>query len=202
MWQELVWSNVAAFLRIDVLALDIESQEADSDICYRSFTLADAGCSKPGCAFSGASKPGPCSATEGILSYYEIKNILNGASTKKRDAITPTHDEKSAVNYFTFDNDQWVSYDDDRTFKQKVDWANGVGMGGGLIWASDLGTPGPHCGSLIERAQETADCCTRRWQVYSSRWIAWTNYSLGASTPRHRQSAVKSAVYYTRHSGE
>jgi len=106
MWQELVWSNVAAFLRIDVLALDIESQEADSDICYRSFTLADAGCSKPGCAFSDASKPGPCSATEGILSYYEIKNILNEASTKKRDAITPTHDEKSAVNYFTFDNDQ------------------------------------------------------------------------------------------------
>lgn len=30
------------------------------------------------------------------------------------------------------------SYDDDVTLKQKVHWANGVGLGGALIWASDL----------------------------------------------------------------
>ncbi len=105
----------------------------------RSFTLADSSCSKPGCAFSGASNPGPCSATGGILSYYEIMNILNGATTKKRATITPTHDSVDAVNYFTFDDNQWVSYDNAVTFKQKVDWANSVGLGGGLIWASDLG---------------------------------------------------------------
>lgn len=106
----------------------------------RSFTLADPSCSKPGCAFSGASNPGPCTATGGILAYYEIMDILNGATaSKKRATITPTYDEVDAVNYFTFDKDQWVSYDDARTFKQKVDWANGIGLGGALIWASDLG---------------------------------------------------------------
>lgn len=100
----------------------------------RSFTLADPSCSTPGCPFSGASNPGPCTATGGILAYYEIMDILNGAS-----AIKPTHDTADAVNYFTFNNDQWVSYDDAVTLKQKVDWANGVGLGGALIWASDLG---------------------------------------------------------------
>ncbi|MCJ1245495.1 hypothetical protein MMC30_002699 [Trapelia coarctata] len=98
----------------------------------RSFTLADPSCSTPGCQFSGASNPGPCTATGGILSYYEIMAVLNDKSIK------PIHDSASAVKYFTFGNNQWVSYDDDVTFKQKVDWANGVGLGGALIWASDL----------------------------------------------------------------
>lgn len=44
------------------------------------------------------------------------------------------------MNYFTFDDNQWVSYDDEITFGQKLDWANDVGLGGAMIWASDLGT--------------------------------------------------------------
>ena len=107
----------------------------------RSFTLADPSCNTPGCQFSGASNPGPCTATGGILGYYEIMAVLNGGSSTKRDnSIKPTHDASGAVNYFTFDKDQWVSYDDAVTFKQKTDWADSVGMGGALIWASDLGT--------------------------------------------------------------
>ncbi|KAF4160011.1 hypothetical protein CNMCM6936_004140 [Aspergillus lentulus] len=105
----------------------------------RSFTLADPSCNTPGCPFSGASSPGPCSATGGMLAYYEIQDVLSQASSgKKRGAITPTHDKEAAVNYFTFDDNQWVSYDDEVTFKQKVDWADSIGMGGALIWASDL----------------------------------------------------------------
>ena len=30
-----------------------------------------------------------------------------------------------------------VSYDDKVTFGQKVDWANSVGLGGLMIWASN-----------------------------------------------------------------
>lgn len=100
----------------------------------RSFTLSDSGCTKPGCAFKGASNPGPCSDAGGILAYYEIMSVL-AAHTD----IKPTYDKDSAVKYFTFARDQWVSYDDSVTFKQKVDWANSIGFGGALIWASDLG---------------------------------------------------------------
>ncbi|GIJ91962.1 hypothetical protein Asppvi_010937 [Aspergillus pseudoviridinutans] len=107
----------------------------------RSFTLSDPACTAPGCPFSGASKPGPCSDTGGILAYYEIMAALDGStSSSKRATISPTHDKAAAVNYFTFHQNQWVSYDDATTFKQKVDWADSVGLGGGMIWASDLDT--------------------------------------------------------------
>lgn len=104
----------------------------------RAFTLQDKGCAKPGCAFKGPSYAGPCSDTAGMLAYYEISSILQGTS-KKRATITPVHDKEAAVNYFTFDDNQWVSYDDKTTFKQKVNWADEVGLGGAMIWASDLG---------------------------------------------------------------
>ncbi|KAE8150566.1 hypothetical protein BDV25DRAFT_172049 [Aspergillus avenaceus] len=104
----------------------------------RAFTLSDPSCKKPGCPFSGASKAGPCSDTGGMLAYYEIMSVLQGKSGKKRATITPTHDKEAAVNYFTFDDNQWISYDDKTTFKQKIDWANDIGLGGALIWASDL----------------------------------------------------------------
>ncbi|KAL4749617.1 hypothetical protein BDW72DRAFT_194648 [Aspergillus terricola var. indicus] len=102
----------------------------------RSFTLADPACNKPGCPFSGAAKAESCSGTGGMLAHYEILSILQGG--KKRDKLKVTHDKDAAVNYLTFDDDQWVSYDDVVTFKQKVDRANSVGLGGSLVWASDL----------------------------------------------------------------
>ncbi|RMJ21664.1 hypothetical protein PHISP_07467 [Aspergillus sp. HF37] len=45
------------------------------------------------------------------LSKSEIENIL-----KRNEGVNKIHDEKAAVNYFTFDEDQWVSYDDNVTF--------------------------------------------------------------------------------------
>ena len=53
--------------------------------------------------------------------------------------LKPVWDKTSAVKYVVFNGNQWVSYDDSDTFKQKVDWANTQGLGGALIWASDTG---------------------------------------------------------------
>lgn len=100
----------------------------------RSFQLSSSGCSTPGCQFSGGASPGPCSATSGILYYYEIQAMLSQHPTLK-----PVWDKTSAVKYVVFNGNQWVSYDDSDTFKQKVDWANTQGLGGALIWASDTG---------------------------------------------------------------
>lgn len=68
------------------------------------------------------------------LSYYEVQQILSSNSDLK-----PIHDKTAAVKYLVFGTNQWISYDDKDTFKQKVDWANEIGFGGSLIWASDLG---------------------------------------------------------------
>lgn len=68
------------------------------------------------------------------LAYYEVQDIL-----KKNPNINIIHDKESAVKFFTFDKNQWISFDDKDTFKQKVEWANDAGFSGSLIWASDLG---------------------------------------------------------------
>ncbi|KAG6039144.1 hypothetical protein E4U41_003160 [Claviceps citrina] len=99
----------------------------------RAFTLSSPSCTTPGCPFSGGAKPGVCTKTSGYLAYYEVQDIL-----KKNSNIKVIHDKEAAVKYFTFDTNQWISYDDRDTLKQKVDWANDVGFSGSLIWASDL----------------------------------------------------------------
>ena len=101
----------------------------------RSYTLSDPSCTTPGvCRFSTGGNPGPCTATSGYLSYYEIKDVL-----AKNPGIVVRHDVAATVKYFSWGSNQWIAYDDADTFKQKVDWANSVGFSGSLIWASDLG---------------------------------------------------------------
>ena len=63
---------------------------------------------------------------------------MGKASKSKRD-VNVVHNKEAAVKYFTWDNDQWISYDDADTFQQTVDWADQTGFSGSLIWASDLG---------------------------------------------------------------
>ncbi|KAF2824330.1 glycoside hydrolase [Ophiobolus disseminans] len=98
----------------------------------RSFQLQDASCNTPGCRFKGGAAAGPCSDTSGILMYYEIMNLL-----KQNPSLKPIHDKDASVKYLVYNNDQWLSYDDAQTMKQKREWANKIGLGGSLIWASD-----------------------------------------------------------------
>jgi len=98
----------------------------------RSFQLEDPSCSTPGCPFKGGAKAGPCSKTSGVLMYYEIQQIRNQVSNARL-----VHDKDAGVKYLVWDSDQWVSYDDADTFKDKVAWADEIGIGGSLIWAVD-----------------------------------------------------------------
>ncbi|KAJ5400883.1 hypothetical protein N7465_011372 [Penicillium sp. CMV-2018d] len=97
----------------------------------RSFQLKDKKCSDAGCAFAGAANKGSCTGNAGTLAYFEIQNIIKDQKPKI------IHDKKAAVNYIVFDDDQWVSFDNNETFKQKVDWADSVGLGGVMIWSID-----------------------------------------------------------------
>jgi chitinase len=75
-----------------------------------------------------------CTKNSGTLSYKEIDQII------KQDNLTPYYDKENAVKYITWNKDQWVSYDDEETFQQKIKFANNLGLGGLLIWAIDLDT--------------------------------------------------------------
>ncbi|KAK9559948.1 hypothetical protein V6Z77_005582 [Aspergillus fumigatus] len=108
----------------------------------RSFTLEDSSCNTPGCAFSttsgsGGARAGECTGTSGILSDYEISRIIDDYS------VNVHYDEAAGVNWMTWSGDQWVSFDNGRTLKQKADFANSKCLGGLFSWALDLGGPGP-----------------------------------------------------------
>ncbi|RFU36258.1 hypothetical protein B7463_g71, partial [Scytalidium lignicola] len=65
----------------------------------RSFKLEDLNCWKVRCPFSGAGDQGPCTQTDGILSYKEIGDILASTNAK------PYYDEDAQVNYTAIDFD-------------------------------------------------------------------------------------------------
>ncbi|GLA58752.1 hypothetical protein AtubIFM54640_008854 [Aspergillus tubingensis] len=126
----------------------------------RSFTVADATCLEPGCAFSDAGNAGPCTATAGVLSYKGEPSM----SLPARKTIVPRTyangkgpleiveymadgdavvylDNADAVNYMIWDSaTQWVSFDTNVTFQQKIAYANEVCLGGLMIWSLDQDT--------------------------------------------------------------
>ncbi|ORY61420.1 uncharacterized protein BCR38DRAFT_525824 [Pseudomassariella vexata] len=99
----------------------------------RSFTLSDPSCSKPNgvCQFSGGAEAGSCSNASGILTLKEIQDTIS------YNGVTPVWDKEAMVKYVTWNDDQWVSYDDDDTFDQKRKFANSRCLGGTMVWAMD-----------------------------------------------------------------
>lgn len=102
----------------------------------RSFTLEDPTCSQPWCRFSESGKAGECTNAAGILSISEITKII-----QDKDPETFL-DTEAAVKWITWDDDQWVSYDDEDTFTMKTDYAMDTGLSGFMVWAIDQGVKG------------------------------------------------------------
>ncbi|KAJ2907324.1 hypothetical protein MKZ38_003180 [Zalerion maritima] len=97
----------------------------------RSFTMEDPSCLSAGCPFSGGAKNGSCTNVSGVLSGKEIRDIID-------DGATVTYDAEAGVKIVTWDSDQWVSFDDEDTLGEKVEYANAHCLGGTMIWAIDL----------------------------------------------------------------
>ncbi|KAJ5757765.1 uncharacterized protein N7511_006459 [Penicillium nucicola] len=97
----------------------------------RSFTLASASCSDPGCSYLSAGDAGNCSSQAGILFNSEIKQLIDN------DNLIPTWHKEAAVKSIQWDGDQWVSFDDQDTWKTKADFAKSQCLGGVLVWSVD-----------------------------------------------------------------
>jgi chitinase len=64
----------------------------------------------------------------GVLSFDEIETL-------KRDSqLSTVYDEDAEIKYMVWNDDQWVSYDDEETLKKKVDFANKQGLLGLFVW--------------------------------------------------------------------
>lgn len=57
----------------------------------------------------------------GYMSYQDIEQV------KRSSRAHVVTDKENAIKYFRYDDDQWVSYDDEETLKWKVDYANSQG---------------------------------------------------------------------------
>lgn len=74
--------------------------------------MSSSSCLEAGCPFSGGGKAGPCTATVGILSDIEIREVVAAGATVTLDPV-------AAVKIVTWDDNQWVSYDDAETMNLK-----------------------------------------------------------------------------------
>ncbi|KAH9230227.1 glycoside hydrolase family 18 protein [Colletotrichum gloeosporioides 23] len=96
----------------------------------RTYSLSDKACSAIGCAASGFGVAGQCTGRPGFMSYDEIqKNIAidNGKI-----------DDKTGVNYLSYGDGQWVSYEDRKSIIEKVKYAKSKGLLGLALWSIDL----------------------------------------------------------------
>jgi chitinase len=99
----------------------------------RSFTLANPSCKNPDgiCLFSQGGSPGECTKSAGTLTNAEINRII------AKGGVTKGFDKTAAVKWISWNNDQWVSYDDGESIQMKISRANSRCLGGKMVWAVD-----------------------------------------------------------------
>ncbi|KAL2259976.1 hypothetical protein VTK26DRAFT_6171 [Humicola hyalothermophila] len=171
----------------------------------RSFTLTDPTCYKPGCQFSGGAAPGPCTQNSGTLAYREIVDII------EKHKLKPYYDKEHQVKYIVWNQNQWVSYDDEETIQAKIKFANDLGLGGLLIWSVDQDTDdlsalsavvGPQIIAL--QLKSTAED-SAYWQGVSNPGCYVTDCGATSCKPgfqKIEQQPCGKAKFLTRHSTE
>nr|BAS18840.1 chitinase2 [Sardinops melanostictus] len=94
-----------------------------------TFTLKDASNHGIGAPIAGAGTPGKYTQEAGELAYFEICGFLNGA--------TEVWNTAQDVPY-AYKGNQWVGYDNIKSFGLKVDWLIKNNYGGAMVWTIDM----------------------------------------------------------------
>lgn len=105
----------------------------------RSYTLANDTCLDLGCPFhenSNTTSIGGCLNTSGFVPFVEIYDWEQEGKGKGYDSITVDVASYSAV--MVKDDNQLISFDNEETFKAKVDYATSKCLGGNMVWAIDM----------------------------------------------------------------
>ncbi|KAI1725553.1 glycosyl hydrolases family 18 domain-containing protein [Ditylenchus destructor] len=91
--------------------------------------------SNPSTTGIGAPASGPSKATEyvklaGIGAYYEYCEMLSKGAKRY-------FDKETKVPYLIY-GDQWISYEDMESIKEKMRWIKNEGLGGAFVWTLDF----------------------------------------------------------------
>ncbi|KAF2473995.1 chitinase A1 [Lindgomyces ingoldianus] len=116
--------------------VDLSKVNLGTGFYGRTFTLADSKCNTPGCVFADAGAAGECSGERGILSFKEIM-----ARSKRLNDKKIVYENATGVTYMVYDDTQWITYDDAKSFAKKRELLDSECLGGVMIWAIDQDTP-------------------------------------------------------------
>ncbi|KAJ7278491.1 glycoside hydrolase superfamily [Mycena rebaudengoi] len=115
----------------------------------RTFSVGS--CTGLGCPMSGGGAPGPCTGESGILSQLEVKDRANGLTPAYNRTsmtysyallLTPDLPLISCAPAIRFNRGgDYITFDDETSWKDKTDLAKQRCFGGTFVWSLDQGTP-------------------------------------------------------------
>lgn len=84
---------------------------------------------------------GPCTNTNGYIAAAEIRDILHQCQVGERNVGT-YHDGASNTDIVVYDDVEWLAWMFDKTKSSRIQWYQGLNLGGASDWAVDLDGPG------------------------------------------------------------
>lgn len=96
----------------------------------RTFTLANPNLTDIDAPAARGGRPGQYTKESGFLSFFEVCEMLKSQATL-------VWDNEQMIPY-AYKGDQWVGFDDPRSFKMKVQWLKQNGYSGIMIWSVDM----------------------------------------------------------------
>ncbi|XP_054160532.1 probable chitinase 10 [Oppia nitens] len=96
----------------------------------RTFTLSSPNLTDINAPALKGGLPGQYTRESGFLAFFEICDLLKMGATL-------VWDNEQMVPY-AYSGDQWVGFDDPRSFKVKIQWLKQAGYGGIMIWSIDM----------------------------------------------------------------
>uniref|UniRef100_A0A8D0AJP2 chitinase n=1 Tax=Sander lucioperca TaxID=283035 RepID=A0A8D0AJP2_SANLU len=95
-----------------------------------TFTLRNPANHGVGAPIAGAGTPGKYTQEAGELAYFEICGFLKNGATE-------VWNQAQDVPY-AYKGNQWVGYDNMKSFQIKVDWLTKSNFGGAMVWTLDM----------------------------------------------------------------
>ncbi|XP_012355826.1 acidic mammalian chitinase-like isoform X2 [Nomascus leucogenys] len=79
---------------------------------------------------SGPGPAGPYTRQSGFWAYYEISTFLKNGATEVWEALEDVP--------YAYKGNEWLGYDNTKSFQIKADWLKKNNFGGAMVWAIDL----------------------------------------------------------------
>ncbi|XP_032059216.1 acidic mammalian chitinase-like [Aythya fuligula] len=95
-----------------------------------NFVLQNPSDTAVGAPASGPGPAGPYTRQAGFLAYYEICTFLDSGATQAWDAPQDVP--------YAYKGNEWVGYDNIKSFNIKIDWLKKNNFGGAMVWSLDM----------------------------------------------------------------